>query len=242
MPLTRNNVTALYRQIADRLRHEISAGQFEPTGRLPSEAELSKRFAVSRVTVRLALDELDQEGLLERRKGKGTFIAGKGVVHELDSLRSFHESLKMQGLRATMRVTDLKVVPTPTACASLPGARCTLLERLHLVDHEPIALGRSFLAQDMEGVGLAVASRLPTYALLEQKTGQKIVQADIAISSHPASAHVAGMIHLAEGSHVLVLERRSYDANNQCVEFSEFFIRPERYRFTLGRIWVKRGA
>src|SRR5271166_1465546 len=108
MKPVRDNSTSLYRQIAGRLRQEILGGAFEPSGRLPSEAAIGDRFCVSRVTVRLALDILTQDGLIERRQGKGAFVAGRGVRHELDRLQSFHESLRAQGLAATMKLVSVE--------------------------------------------------------------------------------------------------------------------------------------
>jgi DNA-binding GntR family transcriptional regulator len=68
MTLVRENITSLYRQIADTLRQEIAAGHFQPGGKLPSEAALEQRFAVSRVTVRLALKHLTEQGIVERKQ------------------------------------------------------------------------------------------------------------------------------------------------------------------------------
>jgi GntR family transcriptional regulator len=234
MSVVRENATSLYIQISGRLKDEISAGRFEPAGRLPSEAEIGERFGVSRVTVRLALDELDREGLIERRKGKGTFVAGRQVRHQLDTLRSFHESLKMQGLNATMRIIKLRAVSTPPHIAPLLGARCAYLERLHLVDHEPIAVGRSYLPSALADLSPKDASRRPTYKLLTRLTGHEITRASVAIGAESAMGDLAESLNVVSGAALLVMERTSFFESGSCAERSTFHVRPERYRFVLG--------
>ncbi|ENN88279.1 transcriptional regulator, GntR family [Rhizobium freirei PRF 81] len=234
MNLIRNNPVAMYLQIADRLRVEIAEGTYEPSGRLPSESQIMARFNVSRVTVRLALEQLDKEELIERRKGKGTFVAGKQVRHQIDTLRSFHESLKVQGFNATMRIIDLTAIETPQAFVQLFGQKCALLERLHMVGDEPIALGRSLLPAFMSDLRREIAEQQPTYALLKDRAGVDITSAEIAIGARAAAPRITSLIAAADNAVLLVLERTSYFDNGACAERSEFFIRPERYKFVLG--------
>ena len=74
-PVLRQDGVALWRQIADRLQHEIGAGIYPPGGRLPTEAELSQQFRVNRHTVRRALEELSRGGLVRVEQGRGSFVA-----------------------------------------------------------------------------------------------------------------------------------------------------------------------
>src|ERR1700741_4690467 len=121
MHLIRENIASLYEQIASLLREEIQQGRFEPTGKLPSEAVLCLRFGVSRVTVRLALARLEQEGTVARKQGKGNYAAGRQVRHGLAQLRSFHESLLQQGLQAEMRLLSREIVDAPGGALSVMG-------------------------------------------------------------------------------------------------------------------------
>ncbi|MBB3265003.1 GntR family transcriptional regulator [Azospirillum sp. OGB3] len=235
--LVRENATALYRQIADRLREEIAAGRFEPSGRLPSESEIGIRFAVSRVTVRLALDRLETEGLIERRKGKGTFTVGKRVRHPLDRLRSFHESLRLQGLNASMRPLSAAITATPPDLTGAFGPRCLEVRRLHLVDGEPVALGRSLLSPELVGVDWMAAGEKPIYAVLKEVTGKPVVGADIEVKAEAAGAAVAEPLGGTAGMPVLVMIRRSVFADGACADHAVFHVRPERYSFVLSHRW-----
>ncbi|MBK4721657.1 GntR family transcriptional regulator [Azospirillum sp. YIM DDC1] len=235
--LVRENATALYRQIADRLREEIAAGRFEPSGRLPSESEIGIRFAVSRVTVRLALDRLETEGLIERRKGKGTFTAGKRVRHPLDRLRSFHESLRLQGLNAGMRHLSAGMTATPPDLTDQFGPRCLEVARLHLVDGEPVALGRSLLSAELAGVDWAAVGQKPVYAILREVTGKPVVGADVEVKAEAAGASIAEPLGGTVGMPVLVMIRRSFFADGACADHAVFHVRPERYSFVLSHRW-----
>lgn len=240
MSLVRENVASLYEQIAAQLRDEIARGVYEPSGKLPSEAALCLRFGVSRVTVRLAIGKLSDEGAVERKQGKGTFAAGKQLRHGLDHLRSFHESLRMQGLPAEMRLLSRDMVAAPAAMPALSGAQqqCLLLRRLHLVAGEPIAVGYNYLPPAVQAVSWERTEREPAYSILAQLTGMPVARADIAIRVGAADAEVAGWLGIEPGMPLLLMERTSYFADGQCCDWSVFYIRPERYAFVVSTAFV----
>jgi GntR family transcriptional regulator len=236
MHLIRENIASLYEQIASLLREEIQQGRFEPTGKLPSEAALCLRFGVSRVTVRLALARLEQEGTVARKQGKGTYAAGKQLRHGLDQLRSFHESLLQQGLQAKMRLLSREIVDAPGGALSVMGdeeGRCLRLLRLHLSDGVPLAVGRSYLPLLMDAVDRERMERTPSYAILQELTGQAVARADLVIKVGQADAELAPALEVAEGAPLLVMERSSYFADGACCDRSQFYIRPERYEFVI---------
>ncbi|MDB5525063.1 MAG: GntR family transcriptional regulator [Rhizobium sp.] len=240
MPIVRDNATSLYRQIAARLRDEIAGGRFEPSGRLPSEAEIGARFAVSRVTVRLALEELAKSRLIERRKGKGTYVAGKEVRHELDTLRSFHESLVLQGLNASMLILALEPMKTPEMIAASLGPgweTCLFLERLHLVDNEPIALGRSFLPASLAKFSREEMESRPTYAIVSALAGVEVERAHVTIGAQNADPDLEALLKIPNGAALLVMERTSWFIDNIPAERSTFYVRPERYRFVMNNVF-----
>ena len=235
--LQRENVISLYRQIATTLRDEMASGRFEPSGRLPGETDMGARFQVSRVTVRLALDVLEAEGLIERRKGKGTFTVGKRVRHPLDSLRSFHDSLSLQGLDAQMRLLSVEQGNSPEPLAPLFGPRCCILRRLHLVDGEAIALGTSHLPLALVDYPWAEAGDKPVYSILKEVTGQDVTGADVELKAETCPDSLASVLGARSGSALLVMERKSFLSGGDCADFTRFHIRSERYSFVLSPRW-----
>lgn len=245
MHLIRENIASLYEQIASLLREEIQQGRFEPTGKLPSEAALCLRFGVSRVTVRLALARLEQEGTVARKQGKGTYAAGKQLRHGLDQLRSFHESLLQQGLQAEMRLLSREIVDAPGGALSVMGdedGRCLRLLRLHLLDGAPLAVGRSYLPLLMDAADRERMERTPSYAILQELTGQAVARADLAIKVGQADAELAPALEVVEGAPLLVMERSSYFADGACCDRSQFYIRPERYEFVIKTSFAQAGG
>ncbi|EIK94619.1 GntR family transcriptional regulator [Pseudomonas sp. M47T1] len=244
MSILRDSTTSLYEQIAQQLLEEIQRGAFEPSGKLPSEAELGQRFGVSRVTVRLAVGKLSDDGVVERKQGKGTFAAAKQVRHGLDALRSFHEALLLQGLKPTMRVIGQHLQPTPEGLRALfDGAElCLCVERLHYVDGEPIALGRSYLPAQLASVVWEEVEQQPIYWVLERVTGSPVARADMAIRAQEADKALATALGVKRGAALLVMERTSWFANDQCCDRTTFHIRPERYSFVLSGVFASKAA
>ncbi|MFZ6774400.1 GntR family transcriptional regulator [Undibacterium sp. SXout7W] len=232
--LVRKNVTSLYEQIASQLRQEIHSNRYEPSGKLPSEAELCEYYGVSRITVRLAIGKLVEEGSVERKQGKGTYVAGKQVRHGLDAIRSFHDSLVMQGLKPEMQLLEKVMQPLPESIQASFSKRtksCVLLKRLHLVDNQPIALGISYLPACIDAVSWDIAERQPNYTLIQNSHHQGVVRADISISCQIADRSLARILKIKTGMPLLVMTRISSFANGECCDHSTFYIRPEGYSF-----------
>ena len=87
--LNSESAEPLYRQLAGKLKKEMDDGTFSAGSKLPTENELVETYKVSRVTVRKALDSLTQQGYLERRSGKGTFVAEKKIQRGLSGVIGF---------------------------------------------------------------------------------------------------------------------------------------------------------
>jgi GntR family transcriptional regulator len=234
--LLRENPTSLYLQISSLLREEICSGLYEPSGKLPSEAELVRRFNVSRITVRLALDQLVEDKIVERKQGKGTYVSNKQLRHGLDTLRSFHESLVIQGLKPEMKLLSSHIIDIPESLKSAFGTRnnqSMLIERLHLVDGQPIALGKSYLPPEVAAISVKSIEGKPSYKAIEEVTGLQVARADIAITAQLADEQHAKLLEIDIGMPLLVMKRLSYLSDGVCCDHSVFHIRPEHYEFVL---------
>ncbi|MFL9996541.1 GntR family transcriptional regulator [Paraburkholderia sediminicola] len=237
MSLVRENVTSLYDQIAGTLRGEIENGSYEPSGKLPSEAELSERFGVSRVTVRLAIGKLADEKLVERKQGKGTFASGKRMQHRLDVLRGFYDSLARQGAEPQMKL--LRMQPGKKLPAEMAGVfanevkTAVYLERLHSVDGVSVALAQTWLLPEAETISEQLAQTRPSYEIIESMPGWKIARADMSITAVAASAAIARSLQTTEHAPLLVMKRISRLTDGRVCESTLFHIRPERYEFVV---------
>ncbi|MGR3911288.1 GntR family transcriptional regulator [Burkholderia sp. SR8] len=232
MTLVRDDTTSLYEQLATTLRDEIERGVYEPSGKLPSEAQLSERFQVSRVTVRLALDRLSDARVVERKQGKGTFAAKQRLRHRLDVLRGLHDSIAAQGARARMALLRMEACDVPPGLRhAFPAdvTRCIYLERLHCVDDEPIALAQTCLLPDAATVSFEQAERMSTYEVLEGLLGWRITDADMSVTAVGSPPDVAERLRIGVEAPLLVLRRASRLADGRTCESTVFHIRPERF-------------
>ena len=85
------NAEPLYRQLMARIRDDVSSGVYPAESQIPSEQEMCARYGVSRVTVRRAISELTDEGILRKQQGKGTFVCTPKLCRDLRDINSFHE-------------------------------------------------------------------------------------------------------------------------------------------------------
>ena len=100
------NAEPLYRQLMARIRDDVSSGVYPPESQIPSEQEMCARYGVSRVTVRRAISELTDEGILRKQQGKGTFVCTPKLCRDLRDINSFHECCRMQGVTPGTRLSQ----------------------------------------------------------------------------------------------------------------------------------------
>lgn len=138
-----------YLQIYDDLAQSIRTGQHPPDKPLPSQRELSQRYGVTIMTLRQALQLLEDEGLVETRHGSGTFVAGPRYAYDLGHLRSFAQDMAVAGAAVQTQVVSAKLVPAPATVAArlgLPqGGRAYAVRRLRSIDGRPVVLQDSYL-------------------------------------------------------------------------------------------------
>jgi GntR family transcriptional regulator len=131
----------------------IETGEWRPGDRVPSEVELVKQYGVSRTTVRLALADLANQGLLTRLQGRGTFVAQPHIRQHLNRLTGFTQDMQSRGKHATSRLLRFEVVSASQAMARVldqaPGVSLIVLKRLRLADELPMAIETSYLVYEL---------------------------------------------------------------------------------------------
>lgn len=139
----------LWKQVLADLRRRLAAGEF--TQRFPGDAELVQRYGVSRHTAREAVRPLQAEGLLERRRGRGSFVTGPRIEQPVGTLYSLYRSIEEHGMvqESVVRYLGERHDDKAEAMLGCPGRPLVYLERLRLADGEPIALDCSWLPADL---------------------------------------------------------------------------------------------
>lgn len=146
--VSRDRGEALYTQIARQIEQEI--GRLYPAGEsLPPEAELALRFGVNRHTLRRAVDELVDAGLLERRHGVGVFVLGAPLDYQLGAQTRFTETFAAQGMDSDSQLVRRQIVPADGGVAEhlkiAAGTPVFWLETLRLTDQRPLCVISHFL-------------------------------------------------------------------------------------------------
>ncbi|MCP2163867.1 GntR family transcriptional regulator [Goodfellowiella coeruleoviolacea] len=215
-----------------RLEHEWAAGT-----RLPGEVALCERYGVSRTVVRQALDELEAEGRIVRRKGQGTFAAVRKVDESLfQSLTGLYEDVTARGgtLRSVVRQQEL--VPAPAEVAAeldlAEGAPVLCLERLRYANGEPWVLARTYLPPDVApGLLTENLGEQSLYGLLEDKYGVELDHGRRLVEAVPASPAIADALGLRPRDPVLLLRSTAWNTEGRPVEHFIAYHRGDRSRF-----------
>jgi len=229
----------LWAQIANRLRVDIEQGAFRPGDLLPGEAELNRRFGVSRTTSRAALDCLEREGLIVRKAGRGSIVLPPRIERPLNRLSSFSEDMLARGLRAGYRTRSIRRCPVETAVAAElqiePGTTVIEIDRLLLADDKPIATSMTYLAPFAFETGpvldCAELDSGSLYQWLQDKAGIRLAVGSERIGAMIADEPTAQSLGLRSPAAVLVSHRTSRTASGQPVEYAVLHYRADRYNF-----------
>jgi GntR family transcriptional regulator len=191
---------------------ELCANGAATDGAIPSERELMATYAVSRATVRRAIDALVADGVLRRVQGKGTFVAPHRVQSHLH-LASFTQDMRRRGMTPTTRVVRVEAATPPEAVAAwfgLPAGRpAWQVVRLRLAGGEPMAFEAGWyspaLLPDLDRHDLADS----LYELFAREYGLAVDTADQTVRAEPADAALSHHLDIGVGDPVLAFERRS---------------------------------
>ncbi|ATU92768.1 hypothetical protein BLM14_14875 [Phyllobacterium zundukense] len=232
----------MWSQIAERLRRAIEDGTFRPGAVLPGEAELNRRFGVSRTTSRAALDHLETEGLIKRKSGRGSIVIEPRVTRPLNRLSSFSQDMRVRGLQPGYNTRSLQLtIASPAVAAELklaPNSPVLEIDRVLLADASPMATSLTYLAPAVfERSGLPTVADLDggsLYAWLKDVAGIALTGGHEKIEGAIADAATARSLGLKQPAAVLVCHRTSWALANLPVEHVILRYRADRYSFHVG--------
>jgi GntR family transcriptional regulator len=233
--------------LSDQAQHYlltlIENGTYPPGEQLPSEKSLATQLGISRPTLREALHILEQDGIVVRRHGVGTFVASS-YNHRLESglerLESILELAARQGL--TMQCSDLEVNEEP--------ATARLAEKLGVSRGAPLLRIARALGTDTQTVAYMVDYASTAYLsaedvdhtfrgsvldLLRRKQDLEVLQAEADITALTADADLAKKLRVKKGQPILLMEELLFDQRGQAIEFSRNYFVPEHFRFRVVR-------
>jgi GntR family transcriptional regulator len=226
----------LHAQVEEALVKSMATGLLSPGSRLPSEENLVERFEVSRTTIRTAIQSLVARGLVEIRRGKGTFVTQPTITQELTELTGFVEDMRALGREASARVLDRRLVAASETVArqlSLQrGAAVARIQRVRLGDGIPLSFDETYLPQELgEKIMADDLENQPIFSLLEQKYATPLIEAEYRLAAVASHGTVARALGIEAGSPIFLIERTTFSASRRPVDYERLYYRGDHIRF-----------
>ncbi|MFC9561543.1 GntR family transcriptional regulator [Agromyces sp. NPDC056965] len=233
LDLDRSGPVPLYYQIASRLEQAILDQTLPAGARLENEVALAARLGLSRPTIRRAIQDLVDKGLLVRRRGIGTQVVHGKVTRNVE-LTSLYEDLERSGQKPETRVLSVEVVPADEAALEAlgiaPGSPVLHVQRLRSADGVPLAILDNVLPEQFTDLDREALEKHGLYQLLRAR-GVTMRVAKQRIGARAATAREAELLDLSRGAPVLTMARTAFDNSGVAVEFGQHCYRPDRYSF-----------
>jgi GntR family transcriptional regulator len=228
----------IYAQIKQSILHDINRGALSTGDLLAPEVELAQQFGVSRPTVRQAILELTREGILARRRGKGTVVMRRQVDYPTGRLLSFTEEFAASGGLPSAKIRNQSVVSADRQLAVKLGVPFNglvfRLERVRSIDGSPVAWQVSNIAYSrvpaIEANDFRTAS---LYTTLHYRYGLTIASADETIQAAVSEELDSELLGIPTGSPVFRIERRAFTDTGDVVEVADSVYRADRYEIRL---------
>jgi GntR family transcriptional regulator len=206
----------------------------QPGTLIPTERALAEKYETSRTTVRQAISELVAEGKLGRIQGHGTFVAPPKVTH-VRQLTSFSDDASTQGLKPDSTLISLEVVKSDAGVAAHlgldQGDPVTRLERIRLIDGEPLAHEIAWLPGKLPRFRASLAKVGSLYAVLAEVYGVRIADVEDTVETALAGPGDVRLLGIEMGAPLLLVHRLARDAAGVPVEWTRSSFRGDRFRF-----------
>lgn len=236
--LDENSPVSLYYQLKEVLLAKITNRDWKPEEKIPTEHELASTYNVSRITVRQALAELEKNGYLTRKQGKGTYVSVPKIEQNLASFYSFSEEFRKRGLKPSSRVLEFQLVVADAEMAErlkLQGAgeQVYYIKRLRFADESVVALESTYLpAKFFQGLTDVEIEEKALYDIMRDKYSVIPSSAEEFIGAANLSEKEAVYFQQKKGLAVLDLERFAYSVQG-CIEYTHSFVRGDIFRFSI---------
>ncbi|GAA1700731.1 GntR family transcriptional regulator [Kribbella yunnanensis] len=221
----------LYHQLAEQLTAAISGGTLRPGDPFENEIAMSDRLGLSRPTVRRAISELVNKGLLVRRRGIGTTVANR-MVHRKAELTSLYDDLIREGRTPRTDVLSLTTEAHDDRAAEMlglpTGTPLVSIVRLRYAGDQPLAILRNWLPPALNDLTTADLERDGLYAVLRAR-GIRPTVARQRIGARNATAEERRTLHMSKAEPLVTMTRSAYDADGAPVEYGSHCYRADQY-------------
>jgi GntR family transcriptional regulator len=238
MPARHKTTQPAYQRIQRAIQQQIERGKLKPGDAVSSERELARVHGVSLMTARSALAGLERKGLVERRRGSGTFVAAPKINY--NELVSTTELMSARGFGVISRLLTSKIVDDQAEIAARLGiigsSALVKLERLRQVEQEPLAIETSYLAASEFGeLAARPLDRGSLFLTLENRHQTQIAYADEEVDATVADKRAAALLRIPEGAPILRIRQLIYSTRGQPVLYVVGLYRSDRHKLLIRR-------
>lgn len=232
----RNAALPAYHRLYVLIAEAIKDGVYAPGALLPSEKTLTETYEVSRVTVRRALDQLVEDGLVSKHQGQGSIVKLRdGASSNTGRVSGLLSNVVKQGAQFTSKTLFWNVVtPSAQVCDKLNlslGSKCLLIRRARFIKKAPISYASIYLPEDVgKSLKRARASNQLVLELLEN-TDRPPEHMEFTMSATLADGEGANVLELPVGSPLLRMRGVAYDKNSNAIYFQDSLYHPDRYEY-----------
>lgn len=236
--INKENPIPYYKQIADWIRERVLTKDWKVNYQLSSENDLSLELGVSRGTIRRAISDLIDEGILIQIQGKGTFVANQNKNLPFgQELISFAESMVRNGLKFETKVLELEtIIPNKLLKEKFnleEKQKLVFLKRLRFVENEPVILIENYinpkLCLGIEKVDFEIST---LFNSIEELSGRKITFGERKFNACGLDEERADLLDLLVGTPILHLDQITYLDDISPVESSNVWIKSDKYTIT----------
>lgn len=231
--LDRSGPIPIYFQLAQKIEKSILDGALPAGSRLENEVSIGERLGLSRPTVRRAIQDLVDKGLLVRRRGIGTQVVHGQVTRGVE-LSSLYEDLSGSGQKPSTNLLDYQHVKADAKLAEhlgvKPGALCLYIKRLRKADNVPVSIMENWLPEEFCDITADEFELYGLYQMLRAR-GVTIRVAKQKIGARKSNAAEAQLLDIEKGAALLSMTRTAYDSSGRAIEFGIHCYRPDLYSF-----------
>jgi GntR family transcriptional regulator len=237
--IDRESPIPFYFQLSELLEHEIARGDWEPEMRLPSEQELCDHFAVSRTTVRQALARLEQEGLVSRRKGQGTFVRDRWprswLVQASGGFFQEEEARTGHPVTSQVRRVERGVLPAWAAdtLSLASGGLGVTLERIRSSDGLIAMYNVNYLPERFAETVVSLRTDESLYQRLREEHGVEAAGGRRVLEAVSAEARLASLLDVPPHTPLAYIESVVWDRSMQPFDCSQSWLRTDRMKIDI---------
>lgn len=227
----------LYLEIAKDIKEKIRQGEFLPGDPIPSENHLSKEYAVSRVTIRKAIDNLVETNLVEKKHGSGTYVKEKSYEHKLYSLKSFTEDMESSGEKVRSEILRYEIIEAPKKVAYQlnreENAKVYFIRRKRLANEKALVVEDTYLPIELFPDLTYETMMHSKYEFIESHQQYKIKESQQIFLPILPNKDIKKILAIDDNVPILKLESTGLLTNGLYFEYSEVYFKSEDYNFTI---------